>query len=121
MPLRLELKNSDCRPGNMIDLSVHWESESIPSQMTLQMGWRTTGKGTEDSETVYEESWTPESNSGEKKLRIQLPRGPLSIRGNLVSIAWQFECHSKRPDESCARPFDLSHMDEPVWLTTPNV
>ena len=80
------------------------------------MSWQTSGKGTDDSETVYTEDWTPDSNSGEKTFQIQLPRGPISVQGNLISIGWRIECTSKRPNASSIKPFVLSHINQPIRL-----
>ena len=116
MTLQIKLENSVCRPGQRLDGTVVWKFDSPPSKLTLELSWRTSGKGTDDSETVYSENWSPDSNSGEKKFQIQLPRGPISVHGTLISIGWQIECTSKRPSASMIAPLVLSQLDQPIRL-----
>ncbi len=117
MTLRITLDETKCQPGQLLNASVLWAFDSPPSKLTLELSWHTTGKGAEDSETVFTQNWTPDSNTGEKSFSIQLPRGPISVRGNLISIDWQLECTSQRPKETCTMPFVLSHMKKRVQLT----
>lgn len=100
----------------MLDVKVVWEFDSPPSQWTLELSWRTSGKGTDDSEVVFSENCSPDSKSGEKEFQIQMPRGPISVQGTLISIDWQFECTSKRPSASILSPFVLSQLDQPIRL-----
>ena len=116
MTLQIKLENSVCRPGQMLDVTVVWEFDSPPSKLTLELSWRTSGKGTDDSETVYSENWSPVSKSGEKEFQIQLPRGPISVQGNLISIGWQIECTCKRPSASIISSLVLSQLDQPIRL-----
>ncbi len=116
MTVRIKLDNSNCRPGQMVNPCVVWEFESTPSKLVLELSWQTSGKGTDDSETVFTESFAPDANSGERTFSIALPRGPISVRGNLISIEWQLKCTSNRPSETCVMPIGLSHIDEPVRL-----
>ena len=117
MTLQIKLENSVCRPGLLLDVTVVWEFDTPPSKLTLELSWRTSGKGTEDSETVYSEKWSPDSKSGKKELQIQLPRGPISVQGTLISIGWQLECTSKQPNASIIASLVLSQLDQPIRLT----
>ncbi len=116
MSLQIQLENSHCLPGQMLKGIVHWDFDSTPSTLTLEVSWQTSGKGTEDSETVFSEDWSPDSKSGERKFQFQLPRGPISVQGNLINIGWKIECTSKRPKDEWTMPFVLSHLAEPVRL-----
>ena len=116
MTLQITLENSNCRPGQLLSGTVVWQFDSPPSKLTLEVSWQTAGKGTDDSETAFTEDWSPGSNSGERKFQFQLPRGPISVQGNLIAIEWQVECTSKRPKATCAMPFVLSHLDQPIRL-----
>ena len=116
MTLQIKFDNSVCRPGQLLVVTVVWEFDTTPSKLTLELSWRTSGKGTDDCETVYSEYWSPDSKSGEKELQIQLPRGPISVQGTLISIGWQLECTSKRPSESNIRSLVLSQLDQPIRL-----
>jgi len=118
MSLQILLKKSIYRPGELLKWAVEWEFDSTPSKITVEVSWTTSGKGTDDSENVFTEDWTPDSATGQRTFEYQLPRGPISVRGNLVSINWQIECTSHHPKAQDQEPFVLSHMDKPVQLSS---
>lgn len=117
MTLQIKLEDSNCRPGQLLNGTVVWQFDSTPTKLTLEVSWQTSGKGTDDSETIFTEDWSPGSNSGEKKFQFQLPRGPISVHGNLIAIEWQVECTSIRPQATSVMPFVLSHLDQPIRLS----
>jgi len=116
MAIQILLDDNRLKPGQTLKGSVIWSFESTPSKLALQLLWQTSGKGTEDSETIHSEDWEPNANTGSKIFEIPLPRGPISVRGKLISIGWQIECSSKRPQANCVLPFVLSHQDSLVRL-----
>lgn len=120
MTLQIKLEDSHCRPGQLLNGTVMWEFDSPPTKLTLEVSWQTSGKGTDDSETIFTEDWSPGSNSGEKKFQLQLPRGPISVHGHLIAIEWHVECTSKRPQATSIMPFVLSHLDQPIRLSAVN-
>ena len=120
MTLQIKLEDSHCRPGQLLNGTVMWEFDSPPTKLTLEVSWQTSGKGTDDSETIFTEDWSPGSNSGEKKFQLQLPRGPISVHGHLITIEWHVECTSKRPQATSIMPFVLSHLDQPIRLSAVN-
>ena len=117
MTLQIKLDETVIHPGEQLKGLVVWDFDSVPSKITLAVSWQTSGKGSDDSETVLEEDWVPDSKSGERKFAFQMPRGPISVNGNLISIAWQIECTSKRPSAASTIPFVLSQMDRPIRLS----
>ena len=120
MTLQIKLEDSNFRPGQLLNGTVIWQFDVPPTKLTLVVSWQTSGKGTDDSETIFTEDWSPESNSGERKFQFQLPRGPISVHGNLIAIEWQVECTCKRPKATSILPFVLSHLDQPIRLLPVN-
>jgi len=118
MSLQILLKKSTCRPGELLKWDVEWEFDSAPSKINVQISWRTAGKGTDDSENVFTEDWTPDSATGQRSFEFQMPRGPISVQGNLVSIDWQIECTGHDPKADDKIPFVLSHIGKPVQLSS---
>ena len=118
MSLQILLNKSTCRPGELLKWSVEWEFFSTPSKINVNISWRTSGKGTDDSEKVFTEDWTPDSTASQRSFEYQLPRGPISVQGNLVSIDWQVECTCNDPKAHDKEPFVLSHIDKPVQLSS---
>ena len=118
MSLRILLTKTTCRPGMLLKWAVEWDFDSTPSKINVNISWRTSGKGTDDSGKVFTEDWTPDSVSGQRGFEHQLPRGPISVRGNLISIDWQIECTSNHPKADDKMSFVLSHIDKPVQLSS---
>ena len=118
MSLQIKLEASDIRPGQWLKGSVVWDFDSVPSKIELEVSWQTSGKGTDDSDMVFEEEWTPGTKSGERSFHCEMPRGPISVQGNLISIGWQVECSSNRPNATIKVPFVLSQIEGPVRLSS---
>jgi hypothetical protein len=117
MSLQIKLDASVIRPGELLKGLVAWDFDSVPNEIELEVSWQTSGKGTDDSDIAFEENWSPDSKSGERSFEFQMPRGPISVQGNLISIGWQVKCTSERPAATCSRPFVLSQLDRPVRLS----
>ena len=92
-------------PGSIISGHVEFtpEAETEVQGITIEIGWRTEGKGNEDQETVwdFDEEFsedvgnpTPEA-SGARGIvktwpfRCTLPGSPWSYTGKIVSIVWE--------------------------------
>ena len=77
MTLQIKLDKTVVHPGEQLKGLVVWDFDSVPSKITLEVSWQTSGKGSDDSETIMEEDWVPDSKSGERKFVFQMPRGPI--------------------------------------------
>jgi len=117
MPFEIRLRKSLLLPGELIEGTVDWKFDSIATEMSLHVGWETIGKGTGDSEVVHRITWSPESKADSKTFQMIMPRGPISVRGNLISIHWYVECNCKSPNETRKVPFVLSHVPNVIRLS----
>lgn len=118
MSIQIKLEASVIRPGEWLKGMVAWDFDSVPSKIELDVSWKTSGKGTDDSDIVLEEEWSPDTKSDERSFEFQMPRGPISVEGNLISIGWQVECTSQRPNWTMKVPFVLSQIEGPVRLSS---
>jgi hypothetical protein len=116
MAIQLKLDKTSLQPEEVLAATVAWEFDTIPSSLKLELLWETSGKGTEDSEIVHTENWKPDAKQGERRFSIPLPRGPLSVQGNLIAIRWYVACTSKKPNSEIKVPFVLSHLNRVVRL-----
>ena len=112
MTLKIKTDKTCCFPGSNLNAAVLWEFDPIPSKISIELVWQTSGKGTDDSETVFKEEWSPESKSGEKQFVIEVPRGPISVLGNLISIEWTLRVSCKKPKEEFSLPIIISHLGD---------
>ncbi|MCG6158083.1 hypothetical protein [Rubinisphaera margarita] len=78
-------------PGQVVPVDVRWSLLEDQSRVELRLVWNTVGKG--DQNLSIEETWTYSNIglSGQKHEEIQLPDGPYSCSGKLLSLVWAFE------------------------------
>lgn len=94
------------RPGEEVVGEVAWELEKDPESVELRLGWFTRGKGTIDADTVWSVRWDDARQRDRREFRLQLPDGPYSFSGKLISLIWELEL--------TVRPGDLSERLELV-------
>ena len=95
-------------PGEKINGEVKWSCKKAPEQIILSLEWRTTGRGTSDSETVYKEKIPCSGEEGQVNFSIKAPYNyPPSYRGRLISILWRIKATA---DISWARD-PKTHLD----------
>jgi hypothetical protein len=79
------------KPGATISGRVAWQVEEAPESAELRLFWYTSGKGTQDVETVGSVAFqTPQMND-DRTFSLTLPREPYSFSGKLISILWAIE------------------------------
>lgn len=94
--LRLDLADgrTDYRPGAEVTGSLSWSldfADEPAKSVRVRLLWFTRGKGDRESEVVATERVATGSRSGRSDFRLRLPAGPYSVRGKVVSIAWEVE------------------------------
>ena len=97
MPAQLEisteLDNLAFVPGDRVRGRVSWTSDEPepPESVDLRLFYYTAGKGTRDVEIVDRHRFERPGLSGEQEFSFQLPEGPYSFSGKLVSLIWALE------------------------------
>jgi hypothetical protein len=88
--MRIDLVNEKGAylPGEKVHGKLQWDFDFAPERIQLQLGWKTEGKGTEDSETVGTETVVNPTSQGSKEFLFELPEGPYSFSGRLISLIW---------------------------------
>ena len=91
----LEIKTRDDRtvflPGEKLAGQVMWRLESPPGTAELRLFWRTEGKGTKDVNIVDKITFDNPRQQGVRDFQFQLPDGPYSFSGRLISLVWALE------------------------------
>ena len=78
-------------PGERVEGLASWELPEPPSALEVRLFWSTSGRGDEDQETVAVETVPSPAASGWVRFSFQLPPGPYSFSGRLISLAWAIE------------------------------
>jgi hypothetical protein len=86
-------------PGEELAGQVSWQLDS-PSRIELRLFWRTEGKGTKDVKVVDRINFDNMKRQESREFKFQLPDGPYSFSGKLISLIWALELVVTSTDET---------------------
>ena len=78
-------------PGDTVSGRVSWSLEEPCDTVELRLFWHTSGKGTEDVEIVDSLVFTEGGSHGDRAFSFDLPLGPYSFSGSLITLIWAVE------------------------------
>ena len=79
-------------PGEEVAGTARWELPEPPAEgVEVRLLWSTQGRGDRDFEVVARQAEEAAGARGERRFRFQLPLGPYSFSGQLVSLLWAVE------------------------------
>lgn len=90
------MKQHNYQPNMTVTGEVLWDFKKKPRSLTLQLVWYTQGRGSKDKR-VLEKQKIATSQRGMEAFQFELPEGPYSFSGKLISLTWAIECFSKSP------------------------
>jgi hypothetical protein len=116
--IRIELEAQEVcfKPNGELVGTVIWEFPIVPKEVTLTLEWSTYGKGDCDSDICIEQTWEPTMANGKEPFRWRLPRGPVSLDGQLISLEWTLNACVKKPNEEFELPIVISHLPHRIAL-----
>ncbi len=101
-------------PGQTLTGTVRWMCSEPPKKAALQLIWFTQGKGDEDVGLAEEVKFENPYGSDEHPFAFQLPAGPYSFSGRLITLAWALELQVDK--EVIRKEIILSPSGEEVSL-----
>lgn len=118
LSIKTELDNLAYTPGEMLRGEVGWTVDLIKNSNggEIRLFYYTSGKGTRDVETIATHSVDIGTELGSRKFEFQLPGGPYSFSGKLVSLIWAVEFQVLESDETERLEFVLSPNGEEIDL-----
>lgn len=120
--VQIELNHSNgiYAPGEELVATLTWRTTTLVRSFDLWLAWSTQGKGDTDTGILAETSVEEAPSQGPYVWRVVLPRGPLTLHGQILSIEWSVGCEIElegNEDESHEIPFQLSHGEQPIQLS----
>ena len=116
--IQIDYNNTEFTPGDSLSGILSWNVPRGTESIELRLFWFTSGRGTQDIESVDELTW-PISDTllqGSEKFTFTLPLEPYSFSGKLVSLTWALEAVAL-PDETSARKeFTLTPNGQEIVL-----
>ena len=89
--IKTEFDNLAYVPGERIRGTVSWRLSSVPKAAALRLFYYTEGKGTQDVEIVEDFGFDAPTATEEREFDFELPQGPYSFSGKLISLIWALE------------------------------
>lgn len=119
--LQLDRADGVYAPGDIMVVTARWPSDVTVQNMECAVEWSTEGKGDSNGDAVSEEIWDNLESVRSVEWKVTLPRGPLSVQGQLLSIVWSVHCDAQlegeRSEETQGIPFTLAHGRQPIALS----
>lgn len=79
------------RPGDSVRGTATWKLDEPPDSIEVRLGWYTEGKGTTDAAIVHTLHEDRPGRTGSNPFEFELPAGPYSFSGSLITLAWTVE------------------------------
>jgi len=118
---KLEIETADgadsFRPGQALEGTVRWNLQENPESIEVSLCWHTAGKGTEDVGVVETLRFEAPGSLGAKDFRFELPAGPYSFSGSLISIIWAVEAAAWPMGETVKRQIIVSPTGKEIVAT----
>jgi hypothetical protein len=104
------------RPGESLSGTVAWRLEENVEFVELRLLWYTSGKGTQDVDVVDRRTFSTPPRNGQRPFTFNLPDGPYSFSGKLISLIWAMELVTPKGKESTRHEFVLSPQADEILL-----
>lgn len=91
LTIEIQEEKSEFRPGEQVNGSVSWSLPGPPESVELRLFWYTSGKGDQDVEIVEVRRFHPVQESSQSHFSFDLPEGPYTFSGRLISLIWALE------------------------------
>ena len=100
LTIEIEADQTSFAPGRTISGHARWLFAEPPDKADLQLLWYTEGKGDDDVGLAEKIVFDSPQMSDLRRFEIQLPIGPYSFSGKLISLTWALELQI---DKECMR------------------
>ena len=91
MKISLDGSQTTFEPFERIRGRVEWFEEKVPEAIEVRLLWYTEGRGDRDVGVARTLRIEGLSSTGSREFDFELPSGPYSCSGRLISICWAVE------------------------------
>lgn len=89
--IQTELDSRNFAPGETLRGRVQWHSDADLTNAELRLFYYTAGKGSRDTEVIAVRPWPAPPQAVDEEFSFDLPAGPYSFSGTLISLVWAIE------------------------------
>lgn len=90
LSITLDGERRTYRPGERVRGTVSWMVEGAPESVAVHLVWYTEGKGDQDVGVAASAELQP-GTEGSAEFDLEVPAGPWSFAGKLISLLWAVE------------------------------
>jgi hypothetical protein len=116
--IKLDRNTKVYSPSESVEVTVVWHDESPNQTAVVSLTWSTVGKGTTSTGLARQERVSMTASNGQQTLRLELPRGPLSCVGKLITIQWYVKAELAVSKTVVEEPLFLSYDLGPIQLSS---
>ena len=116
LSIELEDGKMSFRPGETLHGVASWLLEESVDTLEVRLLWFTRGKGTQDVEVVDRRTFRSPALDGHDAFSFDLPAGPYSFSGRLISLIWALELVTPKGANSYRVEFVLSPFESEIVL-----
>lgn len=116
LQIHLREDKASYAPCETVEGTIQWNLDGNPRCLELALFWYTAGKGTRDVGVVNSLKFDAPGAFGQQDFAFDLPDGPYSFSGKLISLIWAVELTSSPGGESVRREFVVSPTGHEVLL-----
>jgi hypothetical protein len=103
-------------PGSTVEGVASWHLDAPPASVELRLFWYTEGKGDQDLQIVQTVQFGQPGEDDRRAFRVQLPAGPYSFSGKLISLIWALEVVAEPGARAGRTPLVLSPTGREILL-----
>jgi hypothetical protein len=115
--IEVEDGRTACHPLERLEGTLSWSLASPAKAIEVRLIWHTSGKGDRDVAIVDRlRLANPPAAESRRPFRFQLPAGPWSFSGSLITLAWALEAVVLPSNESARLDLVVSPTGEEIRL-----
>ena len=103
------------RPGERVRGTVSWMVDEAPESVAVHLVWYTEGKGDQEVGLAAGAELRP-GTEGSAEFDLELPPGPWSFSGKLISLLWAVELAVEPGIAATREPIVVGPEAEPIQL-----
>ena len=111
--------NSDTNtfaPGHIMGGTISWKLDEEPQKLTLALHWYTESRAIKQSGMADSIEFERPGINGSKDFSFEIPQGPYSFQGQLLSLNWVLELAPSPGIGLACQPITVSPTSQTVQL-----
>ncbi|OQY06082.1 MAG: hypothetical protein B6I25_04545 [Planctomycetales bacterium 4572_13] len=108
--IRLNSDANTFAPGQTVEGTISWKLDEDPQKLTLALHWYTQSGAVKQSGMADSIELERPAGNGSKDFSFEIPQGPYSFQGRLLSLNWVLELAPLPGIDLVRQPITVSPM-----------